>query len=63
MDSIFVARVNEDALTGISLAAPLQMIMIAHQDGLAVGLNAMISRALGEQNKDDVKKDTHPPLS
>lgn len=56
VDSIFVARVNEDALTGISLAAPLQMIMIALGSGLAVGLNAMISRALGEQNKDDVKR-------
>lgn len=55
VDSIFVARVSEDALTGISLAAPLQTIMIAMGSGLAVGLNAVISKALGEKNKKEVR--------
>lgn len=55
VDSIFVARVSEEALTGISLAAPLQMIMIAMGSGLAVGLNAVISKALGEKNGKLVK--------
>ena len=41
VDSIFVSRVNEDALTGISLAAPLQMIMISLGCGLAVGQSAL----------------------
>lgn len=46
VDSIFVSRVNEDALTGISLAAPLQMIMISLGCGLAVGLNVLPSTGL-----------------
>lgn len=58
VDSIFVARVSEDALTGISLAAPLQMIMIALGCGLAVGLNAMVSKAMGEKKREEVKKTT-----
>lgn len=58
VDSIFVSRVSEDALTGISLAAPLQMIMIALGCGLAVGLNAMVSKAMGENNREEVKKAT-----
>lgn len=56
VDSVFVSRVSEDALTGISLAAPIQMIMIAMGSGLAVGLNAAISRALGEKNQKDVRE-------
>ena len=56
VDSIFVSRVNEDALTGISLAAPLQMIMISLGCGLAVGLNAMVSKAMGEKKREEVKK-------
>lgn len=56
VDSVFVSHINEDALTGISLAAPIQTIMIALGCGLAVGLNAMISKALGEKNKEEVKR-------
>lgn len=55
VDSIFVARVSEHALTGLSLAAPLQTLMIALGSGLAVGLNAVISKALGEKNQKEVK--------
>ena len=58
VDSIFVSRVSEEALTGIALAAPLQMIMIALGCGLAVGLNAMVSKALGEKKQEEVKKTT-----
>lgn len=58
VDSIFVSRVSEAALTGISLAAPLQMIMIALGCGLAVGLNAMVSKAMGEGKREEVKKTT-----
>lgn len=58
VDSIFVSRVSEEALTGISLAAPLQMIMIALGCGLAVGLNARVSKALGEKKRDDAEKTT-----
>lgn len=56
VDSIFVSRLGEDALAGISLAMPLQMIMVAMGSGLAVGLNAVISKALGEKNAEEVEK-------
>ena len=45
VDSVFVARVSEDALTAISLAAPMQLIVSSLGLGNAVGLNAVISRA------------------
>ena len=50
VDSVFVARVSEDALTAISLAAPMQLIVSSLGLGNAVGLNAVISRALGGKN-------------
>ena len=56
VDSVFVARISEEALTALSLAAPVQIIMSAMGLGIAVGLNAVISRALGEKNRDRVKK-------
>lgn len=52
VDSVFVARISEEALTALSLAAPVQIIMSAMGLGIAVGLNAVISRALGEKNQD-----------
>lgn len=56
VDSVFVSRVAEDALTAISLSAPVQMFVSALGLGNAVGLNAVISKALGEKNGDKVKK-------
>lgn len=56
VDSVFVAQVSEDALTGLSLAAPLQTVMIAMGSGLAVGLNAVVSKALGEKKQTEVKE-------
>ena len=50
VDSIFVARLCEDALTAVSLAFPLQNIMIAVGVGTGVGVNALVSRSLGEGN-------------
>ena len=54
VDSIFVARVSEDALTAVSLAFPLQTLMIALGGGMCVGVNALLSRALGEKNYEKV---------
>lgn len=48
IDSVFVAQVNEKALAALSLAAPIQMLMAALGSGMAIGLNAVVSRALGE---------------
>ena len=50
VDSMFVARLSEDALTAVSLAFPLQNIMIAVAVGTGVGVNALVSRSLGEGN-------------
>ena len=56
VDSVFVSRVAEDALTALSLAAPVQVLVSSLGLGNAVGLNAAISKALGEKNPEEVKK-------
>ena len=49
VDSIFVAQLSEDALTSVSLAFPMQNLMIAVAAGIGVGTNAMLSKKLGEK--------------
>lgn len=53
VDSIFVAQISEKALLAVSLAFPLQMLMIAVGVGTGVGLNSLISRRLGEDNEQE----------
>lgn len=53
VDSIFVAQINEYALTAVSLAFPLQNLMIAVASGTGVGINALLSRSLGAKNYKD----------
>ena len=55
-DSLFVARVSEDALTAVTLAFPMQNLMIAVATGTGVGINAVLSKALGEKNFDDANR-------
>lgn len=50
VDSIFVSRIGEDALTAVSLAFPLQMLIIAFALGVGVGSNSLIARKLGEKD-------------
>ena len=50
VDSMFVARISENALTAVSLAFPAQNLMIAVATGTGVGVNAVLSRNLGEKN-------------
>lgn len=53
VDSIFVARYDPNAGTGaLGLAFPIQMLLIAVATGFGVGMNALLSRALGQQKKD-----------
>lgn len=52
VDSYFVAQISEDALTAVSLAYPIQMLLIAFGMGTAVGINSLISRRLGEGNQE-----------
>lgn len=56
VDSVFVAQISENALTAVSLAFPLQNLMIAFAGGTAVGVNALLSRSLGEKNQDNVNQ-------
>ncbi|MBQ2926062.1 MAG: MATE family efflux transporter, partial [Ruminiclostridium sp.] len=50
VDSMFVSYISEAALTAVSLAYPVQNLMIAVATGTGVGINAMLSRNLGERN-------------
>lgn len=52
VDSIFVSRINENALTAVSLAFPIQSLLIAFGVGTGVGVNALLSRALGEKDQE-----------
>ncbi len=52
VDSMFVSRISENALTAVSLAFPAQNLMIAVATGTGVGINALLSKSLGEKNFD-----------
>ncbi len=56
VDSMFVARVSEEALTAVSLAFPAQNLMIGVATGTAVGVNALLSKSLGEKNYERANK-------
>lgn len=51
VDSYFVSKISEDALTAVSLVFPIQNLLIAVAIGTAVGLNSLISRRLGEKRQ------------
>ncbi|GEK90611.1 MATE family efflux transporter [Alkalibacterium kapii] len=53
VDSIFVAQLSENALTAVTLAFPVQNLMIAIQVGTGVGMNALLSRRLGENRYEE----------
>ncbi len=55
VDSIFVARLSENALTATSLAFPVQLLMIAFSVGTSVGINAVLSQSIGAQRKEEIK--------
>ena len=50
VDSIYVAMLSENALNAVSLAFPVQNLMIAVATGTGVGINALLSKSLGEKN-------------
>ena len=56
VDSIFVSHFSEKALTAVSLAFPLQSLMIAFSVGTSVGICSVISRRLGEKREDEARK-------
>jgi putative MATE family efflux protein len=56
VDSIFVARISENALAAVSLAFPVQALIIGIAVGTGVGINALLSKSLGERDFDKVNK-------
>lgn len=56
VDSIFVAKLSENALTAVSLAFPIQTLLIALGTGTGVGINSLLSKQLGEKDLKQVSK-------
>ena len=56
VDSYFVAKLSEDALTAVGMAFPFQNLMIAVSVGTGVGINALLSRSLGAKDQDSVDR-------
>lgn len=56
VDSIFVSKLSEKSLTSITLAFPIQILIISIAVGTAIGLNSYISRKLGEHNQEDANR-------
>lgn len=56
VDSVFVAQVSEDALTAVSLVFPVQNLIISIAVGTGVGINALLSRNLGEHHFEEANK-------
>ena len=55
VDSIFVSRYDPNCLTAVSLAYPIQMLMMAVSVGMGVGINSLISRKLGERRSEEAR--------
>ncbi|MDD6483088.1 MAG: MATE family efflux transporter [Clostridiales bacterium] len=56
VDSMFVAKLSENALTAVSLAFPMQNLMISTAVGIGVGINALLSRSLGQRDYEKADK-------
>ncbi len=56
VDSIFVSRISEEALTAVSMATPMQNLLIGLATGIGVGTNALLSKALGAKDQDTANK-------
>lgn len=63
VDSYYIGKINEEAFTAISIAFPIQNIMIGIAVGTGVGMNSLISRYLGEKNYDNANKTTENGLT
>ena len=59
VDSMFVARWSEDALQAVSLAFPVQTLVIAVATGTGVGMNSLLSKSLGEKDYEKANKAAH----
>ncbi len=59
VDSLFVARINEDALTAVSMSFPAQNLMISAGVGVGVGITALIARYLGAHDDKGITRVVH----
>lgn len=56
VDSLYVSRISESAVTALSLAFPVQNIMIGFATGIGVGVNSLLSKSLGEGNQENANR-------
>ena len=56
VDSLYVSRLGESAVTAMGLAFPVQNMQIGFASGIAVGVNALLSKSLGENNRERASK-------
>ena len=56
VDSAFVGQLGQDAFTAVSLAFPVQTLMIAVSVGTGIGINSLIARRLGERNREEASQ-------
>ena len=56
VDSIYVSRISESAVTALSLAFPVQNLQIGFAVGIGVGVNSLLSKSLGEKNQEAVNR-------
>lgn len=56
VDSIYISRISESAVTALSLAFPVQNLQIGFATGIAVGVNSLLSKSLGEGNREQANR-------
>ena len=56
VDSIYVAKISTEAVTSLSLAFPIQNLQIGFSTGIAVGMNSLLSKSLGEGNREKANR-------
>ncbi|MBQ3000297.1 MAG: MATE family efflux transporter [Oscillospiraceae bacterium] len=56
VDSIYISRISESAVTALSLAFPIQHLIIGFATGIGVGMNSLLSKSLGENNRERVNQ-------
>ncbi len=56
VDSVYVSRISESAVTALSLAFPIQNLQIGFATGVAVGMNSLLSKSLGEGNRQQANR-------
>ena len=56
VDSVYVSQVSESAVTALSLAFPVQNLLIGFAVGIGVGVNSLLSKSLGQKDQQMANK-------